>query len=338
MLQRIGNSRMAEYLFTVWVILTLNFFLPRTMPGDPFLFISADQEGDEIAQFSEEQRNYYLEYYGLDQSLSTQYFSYISDLLRGYLGYSLYYNEQVTVILLKRLPWTLLLVITAIVLSTVIGTVSGGISALYRESRSDRLIFFFLILISEIPAFLLGLVLLFFLAAGLGLFPLSGAVTHFAQYNGFMDKAADIIHHAALPIIALTITRVSGIFLLARGSIITVLTKDYIRTAKAKGLSGRRIFIKHVLGNAMLPVVTRVFLSLGSLVGGAILVENVFSYPGLGKLMRDAVMVHDYPLIQGIFLLVTVSVLSANYFADLVYGILDPRIADTAMGVQHGRS
>ncbi len=333
MLKKVGSSRITEYLFTIWVILTLNFLLPRTMPGDPFLFISADQESEEISQFSEEQRNYYLKYYGLDKPIYHQYFLYVSNLMQGYLGYSLYYNEPVTTILLKRLPWTLLLVITAIVLSTVTGIFLGCVSALYRNRWGDRLIFLFLVFISEIPAFLLGLVLLFFLSAGLGMFPLSGAVTHFALDYDLIDKIVDILHHAVLPITALTITRVSGVYLLSRSSIITVLTKDYIKTANAKGLHRRRIFIKHILGNAMIPVVTKIFLSLGTLVGGAILVENVFCYPGLGKLMRDAVIVHDYPLIQGIFLLITVSVLSANFFADLLYKVLDPRVADAAQAV-----
>ena len=156
-----------------------------------------------------------------------------------------------------------------------------------------------MIAISEIPAFLLGLVLLFTLAAGLGLFPLSGAMTHFARYTGFWDKFADIARHAALPVITLAMARTGGMYLLARNSMTTVLTKDYLRTARAKGLTPMRILARHTLRNAMLPIVTRIFLSLGGLVGGAILVENVFAYPGLGRLMREAVLVHDYPIDPG---------------------------------------
>jgi peptide/nickel transport system permease protein len=185
-----------------------------------------------------------------------------------------------------------------------------------------------LILLSEVPAFLLGLVLLFTFAAGLGLFPLSGAITHFANYSSWWEKLLDILHHAFLPVMALTIARLGGMYLLSRNSMTTVLEKDYLRTAWAKGLPQKRIIFRHALRNAMLPIVTRVFLSLGSLVGGAILVENVFAYPGLGHLMREAVMVHDYPLVQGIFLVVTICVLLANFLADLVYRKLDPRIGD----------
>ncbi|SFR01335.1 ABC transporter permease [Desulfoscipio geothermicus] len=319
-------TRLAEYFFTVWVIVTLNFLLPRAMPGDPFLYLSSDV-GEEVI-FSEEQRQYYLAYYGLDRPVGGQYLSYMSELLRGNLGHSLYYNEPVSHIILRRLAWTFFLVIAAVILSTFIGTVLGSISAWYREKWLDKFLFFNLIIMSEIPAFLLGLVLLFSFAAGLGLFPLSGAMTHFAGYENWWEKVLDILHHAFLPVIALTIARTGGMYLLSRNSVITVLEKDYLRTARAKGLSEKRVIFRHVLRNAMLPIVTRVFLSLGSLVGGAILVENVFAYPGLGHLMREAVMVRDYPLIQGIFLVVTICVLLANFIADFIYGKLDPRVND----------
>jgi len=320
-------TRLMEYLFTIWVVVTLNFFLPRAMPGDPFLFSSAE-EGHEVTPFSEEQRRYYLEFYGLDCPVGQQYLSYLGGLLRGDLGYSLYYNEPVNVIIMRRLGWTVFLVIAAVVGSTLLGVVLGSISAWYREKWADKGLFFALILLSEIPAFLLGLVLLFTLAAGLGLFPLSGAFTHFARYDYWWQRGLDIFHHAILPVLSLTIARLGGMYLLSRNSMVTVLEKDYLRTAWAKGLPKKRIIFRHALRNALLPIVTRVFLSLGSLVGGAILVENVFAYPGLGRLMREAVMVHDYPLVQGIFLIVTIFVLSANFIADLVYRKLDPRIDD----------
>ncbi|MEW5953633.1 MAG: ABC transporter permease [Bacillota bacterium] len=319
-------TRLLEYLFTVWVIVTLNFALPRIMPGDPFLYISSGV--GEHVQFTEEQRAYYIEYYGLDQPVDKQYLSYLFELTRGNLGYSLYYHEPVSSIILRRLGWTLLLVVAAVVLSTIIGVVLGSISAWYREKKLDQVLFFCLIVLSEIPAFLLGLILLFTLAVGLGLFPLSGAMTHFAQHGSWWAKVLDILRHAFLPVMALTIARIGGMYLLSRNSVTTVLEKDYLRTARAKGLSKARILYRHVIRNAMLPIVTRVFLSLGSLVGGAILVENVFAYPGLGLLIREAVMVRDYPLIQGIFLVVTVFVLGANFIADTLYGKLDPRVKD----------
>jgi peptide/nickel transport system permease protein len=322
------SKRLLEYLFTVAVIVTLNFALPRVMPGDPFLYLSADQD-QEVAQFSAAQQDYYRRQYGLDRPLVQQYAAYLAALVRGDLGYSIYYNQGVTAVLVDRLPWTLLLVTAAVVLSTLAGCLLGSISAAFRGRALDRWLYPALIAVSEIPAFLLGLLLLFTLAAGWQLFPLSGAMTHFAVYASPWDRLADIARHAALPVLTLAIVRTGGLYLLARSSTATVLTRDYLRTARAKGLHPLRILTRHTLRNAMLPIVTRVFLSLGGLVGGAILVENVFAYPGLGHLMRESVLVHDYPMIQGIFLLVTLSVLTANYLADRVYGRLDPRIRET---------
>lgn len=329
----LNPNKVMEYLVTVWIIATLNFMLPRMMPGDPFVFISG-QEGEDIARFSESQRQYYLDQYGFDRPLAVQYGQYMLSLAKGNLGYSIYYNEAVTSILMRRLPWTFFLVTAAVFLSTLIGTILGGISARYRHHWIDRLFFIGLIVVSEIPAFLLGLVLLFIFAASSKLLPLSGAMTHFAIQATLWQQIVDVAQHAVLPVATLTIVRIGGIYLLSRNTIITVMTRDYLRTAQAKGLGPLRIFSRHVLRNAMLPIVTRVFLSLGALVGGAILVENVFNYPGLGRLMREAVMVHDYPLIQGIFLLVTLAVLSANFLADLLYKRLDPRVEAIAPAAQ----
>jgi peptide/nickel transport system permease protein len=318
-------SKIIEYILTLWIILTLNFFLPRLMPGDPFLFVAGD-EGNTVAQDTESIRESYIKYYGLGKPIHIQYIHYIFELFQGNLGHSFHFNESVSAILLKRFPWTVFLIVSAVVLSTIIGVVLGSISAWFQGRFLDHFLYVCLILIAEIPAFLLALIFLFFFSAELNLFPLSGAITHFAGYKGW-KWLADICHHAALPILSLTLVRSSGMYLLARNSMITVMAKDYIRTATAKGLSRYRILFRHIIKNAMLPIVTRIFLSLGSLVGGAILVENVFSYPGLGLLMREAVLMHDYPLIQGIFLLVTVCVLTANYLADWIYVCLDHRVS-----------
>ena len=316
---------MIPYLVTVWVILTLNFLLPRLMPGDPFVYLSGS-EGEDLPGFSQAQKARYMAEYGLDAPLPVQYARYFARLVRGDLGQSIYYNTPVALMLARRLPWTLGLVTLAITLSTVLGTLVGAVSAAFRHQWTDRLLFMGLIVISEIPAFLVGLIILFIFSASLKIFPLSGAMSPFSGTMGLAQKIGDICMHAALPVATLTLARLGGIYLLARNSLVTVMAKDYLVTARAKGLGRVRIFWRHALRNAMLPIVTRVFMGLGALVGGAILVENVFNYPGLGKLMREAVMVQDYPLIQGIFLVVTLTVLTANFAADLIYKRLDPRI------------
>lgn len=316
--------RIIEYLLTLMVLISLNFALPRMMPGDPFLHQSGETD-ELVAFYSREQIEYYHEYYGLNKPLSEQYLTYLKEISRGDLGFSFYYKDQVSAIILSRLPWTLLLLIGAMGLSLIFGILLGSYSAWHRGGWQDSILYTLLVVFSEIPAFLVGLALLIWLAAGLGAFPLSGAVTHFAVYSSPWEKLLDILHHAALPILTLTLARTGSIYLLVRNSLGTVLTKDYMTTARAKGLRGFRIRYTHALRNALLPLFTRVAIQLGALLGGAILAENVFSYPGIGVLMRSAVIVRDYPLIQGIFLVMSVSVMAANMLADLAYKYIDPR-------------
>lgn len=318
--------RLLEYGLTILIVITLNFLLPRMIPGDPFLVLTSDSAEDEEIVLTEEQRAYFAQYYGIDKPIGEQYVSYLSDLLHGNMGYSLSYKEAVSGIIMRRLPWTAFMVLASVLLSTLLGVIFGSISAWYRDKWPDKLLYFQSIFLSEIPSFLLGLILLFVFAAGLKWFPLSGAQTPFAEYGSWGEKLLDIVKHACLPVVALTISHLGGMYLLSRNSIITVMEKDYVRTAQAKGLPRRRVAVRHIFRNAMLPIVTRVFLSLGALVGGAVLVESVFAYPGLGQLMKESVRLHDYPMIQGIFLVVTICVLLANFFADFIYGKLDPRI------------
>lgn len=319
-----------EYLVTFLVILTMNFFLPRLMPGDPFLHLSGEA-GEEIVAFTAEQREYFTAYYGLDRPLPEQYFSYLAGLFQGDLGFSYYYRNDVATIILGRLPWTLLMVTAATFFSLLLGIMLGSFSAWHRDAWQDKVTYLFMIIFSEIPAFLLGIMMLIIFAAGLGLFPLSGAMTHFSGYVGW-EKVKDVLHHAILPVIALSLARAGGIYLLVRNTLTTILGKDYMRTARAKGLSKGRIRYRHALKNALLPLVTRVALQLGGMVGGAVLVENVFAYPGLGRLMREAVFVRDYPLLQGIFLVLACGVLVANLLADLLYRVLDPRTRELETG------
>lgn len=322
--------RVIEYLLTFLVIISLNFALPRMMPGDPFLHYSGEVD-EVVAFYSRDQVQYFREYYGLDRPLHEQYTTYLKELARGDLGFSYYYKDHVSSIILRRLPWTVFLVISAMALSIFMGIILGSYSAWRRGKWQDSALYTMLMVFSEIPAFLVGLALLIWLGAGLGLFPLAGAATHFARYDSAWDKMLDILHHAALPILTLTLARTGGIYLLVRNSLGTVLAKDYMRTAKAKGLKEFRIRYLHALRNALMPLFTRIAIQLGALIGGAILAENVFSYPGIGVLMRSAVVVRDYPLIQGIFLVLAIGVMAANMLADLAYKYIDPRTRPAAI-------
>lgn len=295
------------------------------MPGDPFVYLSVEN-GNETIAFTQEQIEMYQEYYDLDEPLPVQFFHYITKLCKGDLGYSIFYKSSVTKMIAARIPWTFFIVLSALFFSSFIGTTLGAVSARLRAKPADKLIYFIMIIFSEIPSFLLGTVLLIFLAAKLKWFPLSGGITAFASYSSWVSHLADLLHHAALPILTLTLAGLGGFYLLARSSMLTVMTKDYMRTAKAKGLSKERILFRHALKNALPPIIARVFMSMGAMVGGAVLVENVFAYPGLGQLMREAVLARDYVLMQGIFLVIAIMVILMNCMADLVYKKLDARV------------
>lgn len=318
--------KIRSYIITFLCIITLNFFIPRLMPGDPFTFLSAE-EGQIHTTFSYEDIQRYKSYYGLEQSLGRQYINYIDNLFRGNLGYSIAYKEEVVTIVKNRMVWTLSLVVAAIFFSSLIGMFLGSLSAYKRNTFLDKILYCALIVLSEIPAFLIALLLLFFFSAHLKLFPLSGGISHFTAFTSFGEKAYDVLHHGTLPLLALILTRTGTFYLLSRNSMIHILEKDYIRTARGKGLKKGRILFLHGLKNAISPVVTRIFLSLGSILGGAVLVENVFRYPGVGSLMREAVFLRDYPLIQGIFLIMTLLVMVMNYIAEILYKKMDPRVS-----------
>ncbi len=316
-----------RFALTLLVILILNFFLPRMMPGDPFSAMSSDVAGEDLFTMTEEQREYYFHYYGLDLPLHEQFTVYLSNLARGDLGESISYKMPVAGVILLHLPWTMLIVLSAAAISTVAGVLLGTLSAWGRKRGSDRFMMAGLIAFAEIPSFLLGLILLLTFSVHLGLFPLAGAVTPFAQYTGVLDLIGDVAYHAFLPVLTLSLTQLTGVYLLTRNTLITISTKDYIRTAHAKGLGERIVWTRHALRNALLPVVTRTGFMIGILTGGAVLVENVFHYPGIGLTLQNAVVCRDYPLIQGILFVVAVSILLCNLIVDRIYQRLDPRVS-----------
>jgi len=320
------NSFIFRLLSTLFVILVINFFLPRMMPGDPFSTTSADEVGEDIIVMTEEQHLYYINYYGLDRPLPEQFLAYMKNLMTGNLGRSIYYKMPVSDVIVLHLPWTILIVVSATVISTISGVVLGTISAKNRKKGSDRIMMTGMIAFAEIPSFLLGLILLLIFSVYLRLFPLAGAVTPFANYNGLAEQILDISYHAFLPVLTLSLSQLTGVYLLTRNTLITVTTKDYIRTARAKGLGEKKVWIRHALRNALLPVVTRTGFTIGIMMGGVVLVENVFSYPGIGMTLRSAVVGRDYPLIQGILLVIAVSILICNLLVDKIYGKLDPRV------------
>ncbi|WP_405089388.1 ABC transporter permease [Micromonospora sp. NBC_01392] len=316
-------QRMAFYLFTAWAAITLNFFIPRIVPGDPVQSLISRNQGrisaDAIASLRV--------LFGLDsdRNLWEQYVAYWGQLLHGDLGLSFtFFPAPVSEVIGSSLPWTVGLVGVTTVVSFLLGTALGVGAGWRRGSWIDGLLPATTFL-SSIPYFWLGLVAIALFAGPGSFFPSSGGyepglVPAFDAY--FIPSA---LQHSILPAATILVSSMSGWILSMRNMMVTVASEDYITVAHAKGLSERRVALSYAARNALLPNVSGFALSLGFIVGGTLLVEIVFSYPGLGFQLFQAVGSKDYPLMQGIFLIITISVLVANLLADVAYLLLDPR-------------
>jgi len=292
------------------------------LPGDPLMAIYGNEA---LVAMTPELQAHLVERFALDQSLWQQFGAYLRALFQGDLGYAYYYNSPVSSVVLGRLPWTLLLIGTALIISTLSGIVLGIESGWRRGSRRDKSLLAGLMAVSGFPDFFLGILLLIGFGVTWGLFPLSGAITPYSGLSG-VALVLDVLHHLFLPAAALTLGYIGASYLLTRNTMVTVLKNPYILMAKAKGLPDRAVRYRHAGRNALLPIITRTGIQLGRMVTGAIFVEIVFAYPGLGYLTYEALLARDYPVLQGVLLIVAVSVLVANFLVDLSYPKLDPRI------------
>ena len=261
--------------------------------------------------------------YGLDGSLWHQYGKYLVNTLQGELGTSFVYNMPVSEILVERLINTVILLLPATLLSILLGCLLGVISAIRRGRAADFIYLSISQLLWATPAFWLGLLFMMFAS---GVLPLSGMVTAGISYDSLWEKALDLGKHMAMPLYTLSLVMLGQYAIVMRNSLIDVLTEDYMVIARAKGFSRPRQLITHALPNAILPVMTLAALNLGLLIGGAIQTETVFTWPGVGRLVFDALLRRDYPVLQGAFLVISTCALLANLLADLVYKLIDPRI------------
>jgi peptide/nickel transport system permease protein len=307
---------------TVLLIILVNFFLFRAMPGSPERILGRNPNvTPELLQAKRAQ-------WGLDKPIiPDQLIAYVGATLQGDLGFSfLARGRTVADVLAQRVGPTLLLFGVGEILAIVIGLALGAYTGWRRGGPVDHIGNATSLLLYSTPYFLLGMGLLLLFASQLRWFPTFGMVTSGAQYASFVDHAIDVARHLVLPAATVALGLIGQYAIVMRSSIVETLTEDYVTTARAKGLSSMRILRAHALPNAMLPTVTLVAINLGYVVAGAITVEVVFNWPGLGTLTVEALSARDYPVLQGVFLLLSVSVVLANLVADLVYGRLDPRV------------
>ncbi|MCI9115254.1 MAG: ABC transporter permease [Acutalibacter sp.] len=316
-------KRFISALFTLWVALTFNFLLPRMMGGDPAEYL-ASQSALGSAEYAQQVR----EQFGLDKSIFEQYIRYLGGLFQGDLGVS-YTNFPIPVsdIITQAIPWTLLVVIISTLLSFLIAWIIGTLAALKKGSWFDNLAVGTSFYIQSIPYFWVGMLLVMGLGYYLGWFPMGHAMTPGAELGNFWAKAGNIAYHACLPVLSLVIVSLAGRMIMMRSNILQVFSEDYIVLAQAKGLRRSKILTKYALRNALLPSFTGLMLSLGQAVGGAIATEIIFSYPGIGLTIMNAILSHDYPLVQGCFAIIALSVVAINFLADLIYPLIDPRVS-----------
>lgn len=311
-----------NYLIALAAIFSLNFILPRLMPGDPLHAIYGDEA---LVAMTPEMEAQLIRQFSLDKSWWDQMLAYIMGLLQGDLGFSYYYREQVFQVIMGALPWTLLLTGLALIIATAIGIILGIESGYKRGSSLDRGLVACLMFLGGFPDFFIGILLLLIFAVSLDVLPLSGATSPYAGYAG-LAYLLDIIKHLALPLASMILVQLGSIFLLTRNTIVTLLGESFILTARAKGCPDSCIKYAHAGRNSLLPVTTATGLRIPHLITGALFIEIVFSYPGVGSLLNIAIGARDYPLIQGILLIITLTVLSANFLVDLFYMRLDPRV------------
>lgn len=321
-LQRTGQA-----ILTFVAVLTLTFGMIRLLPGGPVDYLRAQlMSSGQVVDPAVINRQVEL-YTNINPSepIYVQYFNYVVDLLQGDMGQSIWYNQSVTSILADALPWTILVMSVSLILSFSMAIVLGAIMAYTEGSRFDISTSVGSIIISSIPYYVLGLVFLWILSYQWGIFPTGGRVNPNIPAGLNLAFIRSVLWHATLPIASFTLS-VFGVRALAmRGNSIQILGNDYLRVARLRGLSERRIALRYIGRNALLPMYTSIMIAIGTIFGGSIILEQIFAYPGIGYFVFQSIGPRDYPLMMGGFLIITLGVVVGVYIADLTYGLVDPR-------------
>ncbi len=312
-------GKVGAAVLTLVFVLIFNFFLFRAV-GDPTeqLVRLPQSTPEEIAELRAE--------YGLDKPLMSQFTDYLGDTFTGELGISQRTREPVWDEIKRAIPWTLLLVGVGTLIATILGAWMGVRAATKRGTRTDDGLLSFNLFTYAAPEYWVGIILILVFAVAIPIFPAGQQVTPGVEFSSWFAEAADVLDHLVLPVTAMTFLLLGQYFLIMRSSMVEVLTEDFVTVKRATGLPWNRVVSKHAVPNALLPVVTIAAIQFGAIAGGAVTIEALFSWPGLGELSYDAIGDKDFPILQGTFLVFSFAVIFANLIADCLYFFLDPRV------------
>ena len=314
--------RLVQFVPMVFFVMIINFLLIHTAPGDPAVILSGASGG---LVPSEEYVNNLREKWGLNEPLHVQLTVYLSNVLRGDLGHSLRFNKPVLDVILDRLPLTLVLVVGGLLFGFVAGTLTGTYAARHRGAKVDHAFSVGSTILLSLPVFWLGIILILIFSVSLALLPAGGTVSPLIE-PGTLEYQLDKVKHAILPVAAMALWSFPSFHQVTRSSVASVLKEDYVTTHRAAGFEEGKILRRYVLKNAMLPVITIAGLWLGFAFTGALLIENVFSWPGIGRLLWESATSRDYPMLMGIFLVSSILIYGVQWLTDVTYAWLDPRI------------
>lgn len=315
-------------LFTYWIALTIVFILPRAIPGNPLstLLARLSQQGATNPEAIRAVHKTLMKEFGIDKPWYLQYIDFIGRALRGDLGTSISsYPKKTLDLIIPVIPWTLFLLIPSILTAWIIGNLLGAIAAWRRGSLIDKVALNSSLIIGQIPYYWLGMLLIFILSVRLKIFPGQGGFTQGTIPSLSFKFILDVVYHYILPFLSIVISAIGGWAIGTRMLVVNELDSDYVSFSEHLGVKSSTIF-RYVFRNSLLPQVTGLALSIGGALGGALITEIIFNYPGTGYLLFRALSTLDYPLIQGIFVILIASIYLANFFVDFVYAIIDPRI------------
>jgi peptide/nickel transport system permease protein len=314
-------KRVVRYGVIAIALVIINFFIPRLLPGSPVRTLI----GEDVAKMTAEEKMGILDAYRLNDPLLNQFGYYMRDLLTGNYGVSFSKRLPIRELLKPAIIWTALLSTVTLVFSALAGCFLGACSALRRREQKDLSFLLGTTLLSSIPPFWIALLLIAVFGAKLHLFPIYGAYSLWEKYSG-LARILDILHHLVLPVTALVVTSLMPYFSTTRYSFLKTINEDYVKMAKIRGLPSRKINLCYIMRNTLIPVFTMIMMDMGYLLSGSVLIETVFSYPGLGVLMQHAVFARDYPLIQYTFLFSSLLTIAALFIADIFYHFLNPTL------------